>query len=98
MSLHKIQQKAIRILSKHSLWPKYFNKVNAFFVDQAEDKNKKAVQLGLTHYIDDELKVINLLVDVPNKFLFDPFNVFDKADYYTKIKSWAEFKKHLKLT
>lgn len=86
---------AKKILSKHSMWPRYFNDKNSFFVDKPEDKNKEAIRLGLTHYVDDELRVINILNDVPNKFLFDPFNVLEKANYYTSVKSWSEFKKHL---
>lgn len=93
ISRRKIPDIAIKILHKHELWPKYFNDKNSFFVTHPEDKNFKAAQLGITHYIDDELKVINVLTSVPNKFLFDPFNVYEKNNHYTKIKSWAEFKK-----
>lgn len=95
ISRRKIPEVAMKILKKHSLWPQYFNKDNSFFVLHPEDKNVRAAQIGITHYIDDETKVLNVLSSVPNKFLFDQFNVFDKADYYTKIKSWSEFKKHI---
>lgn len=95
ISRRKIPEVAIKILKKHSLWPQYFNKNNSFFVLHPEDKNTRAAQLGITHYIDDEMKVLNVLSSVPNKFLFDQFNVFNKATSYTKIKSWSEFKKHL---
>jgi len=95
ISRRKIPEVAVKILKKHLLWPKYFNEKNSFFVAHPEDKNFQAAQLGITHYIDDELKVINALSSVENKFLFDPFDVFEKAKHYTKIKSWAEFKKHI---
>ena len=95
ISRRKVPEIAVKILQKHFLWPKYFNKNNSFFVTKPEDKNKQAAKLGITHYIDDELKVLNVLSKVPHKFLFDPFNVFESSDYYTKIKSWLEFKKHL---
>ena len=94
ISRRKVPEVAIKILKKHSLWPKYFNEKNSFFVLHPEDKNVRAAKLGITHYIDDELKVINVLSKVPNRFLFDQFNVFKEADHYTKIGSWAEFKKH----
>ena len=84
---------AIKILEKHELYPKYFNEKNSFFVRHPEDKNEVAARLGLTHYIDDELVNINTLESVPNRFLFDPFNTFKRANNYTKIKSWSEFKK-----
>jgi len=95
ISRRKIPEVAIKILKNHTLWPQYFNKDNSFFVLHPEDKNTRAAQLGITHYIDDEMKILNVLSSVPNKFLFDQFNVFNKADYYTRIKSWAEFKKHI---
>lgn len=95
ISRRKIPEVAIKILKKYSLWPQYFNKNNSFFVLHPEDKNTRAAKLGITHYIDDEMKVLSVLSSVPNKFLFDQFNVFDKADNYTKIKSWSEFKKYI---
>ena len=95
ISRRKIPEVAIMILKKHRLWPKYFNEGNARFVIEPKDKDEKAKEFGLTHYIDDELKVINALASVPNKFLFDQFGIFEEADHYTKIRSWSEFKKHL---
>ena len=97
ISRRKIPEIAAKILEKHSLWPKYFNEKNSFFVNHPEDKNFKAAQLGLTHYIDDELKIINVLSSVKNKFLFDQFSVFEESGHYTKIKSWTEFKRHIKI-
>ena len=94
ISRRKIPEVAIKILKKHLLWPKYFNDKNSFFVAHPEDKNFQAAQLGVTHYIDDELKIINALSSVKNKYLFDQFDVFEKAGHYIKIKSWPEFRKH----
>lgn len=93
ISRRKIPEVAVKILRKHSLWPRYFNENNSFFVDEPKDKNTRAAKLGITHYIDDELKVLNVLSKVPNRFLFDQFNVFEEAEHYTKINSWAQFKK-----
>lgn len=95
ISRRKLPEVAINILQKHSLWPKYFNEDNSYFVDKPKDKNTRAAKLGITHYIDDELKVINALSKVPNRFLFDQFQVFKDATNYTRLRSWAEFKKHL---
>lgn len=82
----------LAILKYHKLYPKYFNTKNTFFVKEIEDKNTKAKALGLTHYIDDEQRVLNSLLDVENKFLFDKLNVF-KDSKYKRIKSWAQFSK-----
>src|SRR3989344_244829 len=95
ISRRKIPEVAIKILKKHLLWPRYFSEKNSYFVIHPKDKDKRAAKLGITHYIDDELKIINALASVPNRFLFDQFGVFKKSENYTKIKSWAEFKRHL---
>ncbi len=89
VSRRKKPVSAIKILKHHGLWPKYFNKNNAFFVKTPEDKNIKALELGITHYFDDEQKVLEKLVIVKNRFLFDHLDVF-KNSGYTRVKSWKE--------
>lgn len=85
---------AIKILKYHGLWPKYFNKNNSFFVLTPEDKNAKAKELGITHYFDDQYTVLEKLVDVKNKFLFDPVDAL-KNSGYARVKSWKEVAKLL---
>lgn len=85
---------AIKLLRARGLWPKYFNEPNAFFVVEPWEKNQKAKELGITHYVDDETKVLNVLADVPNKFLFDHLNVFPAAAHYTKVSSHKELSRH----
>src|SRR3989338_2843791 len=89
VSRRKKERAAIKILKYHGLWPKYFNKNNAYFVITPEDKNKKAVELGITHYFDDQQTILDKLVNVKNKFLFDHLGVF-KNSPYRRIKSWKE--------
>ncbi|MBI2062283.1 MAG: hypothetical protein HYT64_01140 [Candidatus Yanofskybacteria bacterium] len=103
ISRQKYPQKAIGILSFYGLWPKYFNRKNTFFVLEPEDKEIKANALGITHYIDDEQKVLDVLHSVPNKILFDPLGIFknpspfgkvrDKNSGYARVKSWKEVAK-----
>ncbi len=95
ISRRRLPHIAEAILKHHNLWPRYFNGKNAFFVLEPKDKDKKAFELGVTHYVDDEMKVINILASVKNKFLFDQFNIFQHASNYTKVNSWAEFKGHI---
>lgn len=83
---------AIKILEYHDLWPKYFNKKNTFFVLTPEHKNIKAKELGITHYFDDQCSVLEKLIDVKNRFLFDHLDVF-KNPLYQRIKSWKEIAK-----
>lgn len=84
---------AIELLQARGLWPKYFNNSNAFFVITPEDKNNKAKELGVTHYVDDERKILAALESVPNKFLFDHMRVFPEHESYTKVASHDELAK-----
>jgi phosphoglycolate phosphatase-like HAD superfamily hydrolase len=92
ISKQKNHRVALNILKHHALWPKYFNNKNTFFVDGSEAKDTKAVELGITHYFDDESRVLEKLVSVKNKFLFDHLDVF-KNSPYRRIKSWKEITK-----
>lgn len=87
-------QITIDMLSKKGIWKKYFDKSNAFFVVTPEDKNTKAKALGITHYVDDETKILSALSDVPNRFLFDHLNVFPDSDKYTRVSSHEALSKY----
>ena len=89
ISRQKYPQKAIGVLNYYDLWPKYFNEKNTYFVKEVEDKETKAKELGITHYIDDEQKVLDALASVKNKFLFDVLDVF-KDSPYKRLSSWKE--------
>ena len=95
ISLRKNLDVAVEVLKYHKLWPKYFNENNTFFVQRREDKNTEASRLGITHYIDDEIGVLEKLNDVPNKFLFDPFKTDKSSHPYTAITSWKELRQYL---
>lgn len=92
ISRQQNQATAINTLKYHGLWPKYFNKQNTFFVLEPKDKEVKAKALGITHYIDDEQKVLGVLHSVPNKILFDSLGIF-KNSGYARVKSWKEVAK-----
>lgn len=83
---------AVKLLTKHGLWPKYFNEKNTYFVKEIADKEARAKALGITHYFDDEQKVLTALVSVKNKFLFDSMGVF-KDSPYKRLSSWEEISK-----
>lgn len=80
---------AKKLLIKHNLWPKYFNKKNSFFVEEIKDKEIVAKKLSITHYIDDDQRVLDSLISVKNKYLFDSLGVF-KDTPYARIVSWKE--------
>lgn len=80
----------VKILCRHHLWPNILNQENVFFVDNREDKNTKAISLGISHFMDDELKALEKMVDVPVRYLFDPYNVVSPC-HFRRISSWREF-------
>lgn len=85
---------AIDLLKQKGIWPKYFNESNSFFVVEPVEKNIIAKKLGVTHYVDDETKILSVLDDVPNKFLFDNLNAFSESQNYTKVSSHKELTKY----
>lgn len=95
ISRRKNPMVAVELLEKHGLWPAFFNEKNTFFVDQPEDKNIRAADLGITHYLDDEIRVLEKLTDVPNRFLFDKHRIYPDTDLYRRVFSWQEFILHL---
>jgi len=95
ISRRRSAMSAVRLLEVRGLWPKYFDFENTAFVSEPEDKNVKAVEFGVTHYIDDELRVLEKLIDVRNRFLFDRHGVFPDKDFYKRLDSWSEFFSHL---
>jgi phosphoglycolate phosphatase-like HAD superfamily hydrolase len=86
---------AKRVLKHHGLWPTYFAEANTFFVLKPEEKNQVALRVGITHYIDDEVRILKHLLDVPNHFLMDPYSVFPPSDEYTTVRSHREFLNHV---
>lgn len=96
VSRRKDPEIAKALLKKHGLWPKYFNEKNAFFVKEPEEKNEKAIELGVNIYVDDQPSVLEKLTSVSNRFLFDRFGKFDKLQFgHIKISSWGQFLSHL---
>ncbi len=93
ISRRKDPKTSIQTLRFHGLWPNIFNSKNAFFVSEPEDKNIKAKELGITHYIDDQVDILEHLVDVKNKFLFDSFDIFKNNKNYSRLTSWEELLK-----
>lgn len=90
ISRRKKPQMAVALLRARGLWPDYFCEENVFFVSTPEDKNIKAVELGVTHYVDDEVNVLSKLTDVKHKFLFDSEHAFSYITEYPRVTSWSE--------
>lgn len=96
ISRRKDPEIAIKLLQKRGLWPRYFNEENTFFVLEPEDKNVKAVELGVSVYVDDEPSVLSKLVNVEKRILFDRFQKFSRPTFAkAKVSSWKELLTHL---
>jgi hypothetical protein len=83
---------AIELLKRRGLWPIYFNETNVFFVKNSEEKNRKAGELHIKTYLDDQPSVLAKLLSVTNKFLLDPHRAHDfHRHHLTVVNSWKEF-------
>lgn len=81
---------AIHLLERRELWGEYFTPENTFFVEKPEEKDVVARQLGVTHFIDDESRVLEVMPSVRTRVLFDVRELFEETDGYVHIKSWSE--------
>lgn len=94
ISRRRNPEATIEVLKYYELWPRFFNNDNAFFVVKPEDKNIKAREMGVTHYADDETQILEKLIDVKNRFLFDNIGAFENNSSYILVKSWKELMNH----
>lgn len=96
ISRRKDQELARQLLKKRGLWPDFFNQENTFFVTEPEEKNIKAIELGVNMYVDDQPSVLEKLKSVEKRFLFDRFGKFGDLPFeHIKVSSWKEFLSHL---
>ena len=85
ISMRRNPEVAIALLQRHNIVPRYFSHERIFFVRETAEKNKKARELGITHYIDDEIRVLSVLPDIACRILFDPLGVFSSANEYLRV-------------
>lgn len=97
ISRRKTSHSALEVLKRQGLWPTFFHEKNTFFVREIADKDIEARRLGVTHYIDDERQVIHALSSVAHRFLFDPHQISQEPEGYTRVSSWKEFCVHVDL-
>ena len=87
--------RAQELLKKRGLWGAHFSENNVFFVDRVEDKEITAQHLGITHFVDDELKVLRAMSRTPIRFLFDPYHALPPEESIHPIASWQMLVHHL---
>jgi len=88
ISRRRKPENAVALLARRGLWGNIFNEKNAFFVNTPEDKNAISIREGVTHYIDDERKVLRAIPDVKKRFLLDVFKQFEDEKEFERIHDW----------
>lgn len=79
------------LLEKLRLRPDYFDDANTVFVSTPQEKEDACRRLGVTHYIDDEVGILGMLVSVPHRYLMDPHGVAGDVPW-TRVSTLAEFR------
>jgi len=88
ISRRREPENAIRLLKERKLWGDFFTEANAFFVGTPEEKNVASVREGVTHFFDDERKVLRAIPDVKRRFLFDSLRQFNDEDEFERVFDW----------
>lgn len=81
---------AMHLLERRGLWGTIFTPENTFFVEKMEEKDPVAEKLGVTHFIDDEARVLELMPSVLERILFDYRNLFADRSIFHRVKNWSE--------
>jgi len=79
---------AIEWLENKSIFD-YIPKERAFFASYDEEKNIIAKTNKVSCFVDDRIKYLEIMPDVPHKIVFDQFNMVNSNGFY-KIKKWQE--------
>lgn len=78
--------------------PGIFNKQKILFTEKDIDKDKICQKLDIQVYIDDKITVLQELNSVPERILYDPYDI--REDFELKniqpVSSWDEFWEYLK--
>jgi phosphoglycolate phosphatase-like HAD superfamily hydrolase len=90
VSLQKNPMHAAHLLERRGLWGKYFTPENTFFAKNPEEKYALASRLGVTHFIDDEPSILDIMHDIPHRILFDARELFPEKHAYQHAQSWSD--------
>lgn len=90
ISRRKDPLSALHLIERRGLWGEYFTPDNTFFVGSPEEKNTLAKMLHVSHYIDDEVRVLEAMPSVPNRILYDARALFADKKEFLHVKNWVE--------
>ena len=88
ISRRKNPANAIALLTERGLWGDIFTDQNAFFVQSPEEKNMVGVREGVTHFFDDERKVLRVMPDIQRRYLVDTFHQFNDETELPRVYDW----------
>ncbi len=72
-----------------------FTPENTYFARDKAEKHRIAHMLGVTHFVDDEPSVLDLMERIPHRILFDPRNIFRHEKEFIPARSWSEILTHI---
>ncbi len=90
VSLQKDPMHALHLIELHGLWGEYFSPSNTYFVGNGREKYQAAASLGVTHFIDDEPSILDVMSGIQHRVLFDMRGLFPEKKEFTRVKSWSE--------
>lgn len=90
VSLQKNPMHAAHLLENRGLWGTCFTPENTFFAKNREEKYAIAQKLGVTHFVDDEPSVLDIMHEIPHRILFDARALFPEKTAYAHASSWKE--------
>ena len=88
ISRRRVPENAIALLSRRGLWGEIFNESNAFFVQSPVEKNTVGLREEVSHFFDDERKVLLVMKDIGHRYLFDSFNQFSDEETFPRVHNW----------
>ena len=68
-----------------------WNRSNIYFEETKEQKIKRIVELGCTHYIDDLTEILDLLPNTINKLHYSPEKI-DDNEKHKQLDSWENMR------
>ena len=90
ISLQQNPMFAQHLIELHGLWGTYFTQENTFFAKDGNEKSLRARDLGVTHYVDDEGNILDLMQSVSTRVLFDSFDQFPDRENFVRVTNWGE--------
>ena len=81
---------AMHLIELYGLWGEYFTPENTYFVKNAQEKHLTAKALHVSHFIDDEPNILEVMTTIKHRVLFDTRDLFCEKTEYQRVKSWSE--------